>query len=167
MKRLSSQLIITESAETLRNSVVELNNYAISYQNILTHNHETAHTLFYDGILSPIVISLAAHGITKREIENTGYKIVLIEDIDTVKSFEDKKTIIDLKTDNPLLINDLIKKHHHVFCRFNSIDFIIACTVLPQLVISDFNSMSECRTLWSGTNLADKKITAQTSVSIV
>lgn len=166
MKRLSSQLIITESAETLRNSVVEINNHTISYHNILTQNHETAHTLFYDGILSPLVISLAARGITKREIENSGYKTVLIENLDTVKSFEEK-TIIDFKTENPLIISDLIKKYQHTLCRFNSIDFIIACTVLPQLFISDFKSMSECRTLWSGTNLADKKITGQTSVSIV
>lgn len=167
MKSLGSQLIITESGETLRNSVVQLEDYAIFYHSILNNNHESAHTLFYDGILSPLIISLSARGVNTREVEHNGYKIVPIENLENIKSIERGKVIIDFKTENLVTINDLIKKHQHTIYQHNSIDFIISCAVIPRLFIPDFKSLLGKRALWNRTNLLEKKITGQTFVSIV
>jgi hypothetical protein len=167
MKRLSSQLIITESAEILRNSIVQITDVSISYHNILDENHETAHTVFYDGIISLPIISLTKRGINKSEIENCGYILIPFENFIKEKNVEDKKIIIDFGTEDLLIINSLLKKNNRKLNHFDSCFFIIACTVSPYLFLENTNKTSDTRILWSGTNLIDKKITGQTFVSIV
>jgi len=167
MKRLSSQLIITESAEVLRNSVVQLTETGIFYHNIFDKNHETAHTIFYNGIISPAIISVSKRGINISEIEDCGYELIQIGNLGEKMAAQDKKIIIDFGTEDLLIINDLLKKHSNQFHQFYSPDFIIACTASPKLFLKNTDKLSKNRILWSGTNLADKKITGQTSVSIV
>jgi hypothetical protein len=167
MKRLSSQLIITESAEVLRNSIVQISEIDINYHSVVDGNHETAHTIFFDGIISPPIISLTKCGINKSEIENCGYELILFEDLIKEKSVEDKKIIIDFGTEDLLIINTILKNNNNKLNNFDSTYFIIACTASPNLFLKNTNKTPENRTLWSGTNLIDKKITGQTSVSIV
>jgi hypothetical protein len=167
MKRLSSQLIITESADVLRNSVVQLTGTSISYFNILEENHETAHTVFCDGIISPPIISLTKRGFNTSEIENCGYKLIPFDDLSNKKYVEDKIIIIDFGTDDIVIINNLIKKNNITLSNYDTINFIIACTVSPNIFLNIKEENLENRILWSGTNLIDKKITEQTTVSIV
>ncbi len=167
MKRLSSHLIITETAEVLRNSVVELSDNNPNYFNIFDNNHESAHTLFCDGIISPPIISLNFRNINKNEIENNGYELILISDlINGNKKFQNKY-IFDFETEDLPTINKLIKTHFGHISSINSIELIVACTVLPRVILSKTNYDYNSRVMWSGTNLADKKITGQTSVSKV
>jgi hypothetical protein len=126
MKSLSSQLIITESAEILRNSVVQLTDASISYHNILEDNHETAHTVFYDGIISPPIISVTKRGIHKSEIEKCGYKLISFYDLAKEKLTESKKIIIDFGTEDLLIINNLIHSNKETLDYFDSINFITA-----------------------------------------
>lgn len=167
MKCLSSQLIITESSEILRNSYVRFDNLGLSYHNVLTKNHETARTIFQDGIISPPVISVSKLRICKSEIEKSGYELLSFEDLILRKKLENRKTIIDFATEEVLIINRLIKNNYKNLSNINSLDFIIACTVSPLLFLESSDKMVENRLIWSGTNLIDKKITGQTSVSIV
>ncbi len=167
MKSLSSQLIITESAEILRNSVVQLTDASISYHNILEDNHETAHTVFYDGIISPPIISVTKRGIHKSEIEKCEYKLISFYDLAKEKLTESKKIIIDFGTEDLLIINNLIHSNKETLDYFDSINFITACTASPTIFLKNTDKIFENRILWAGTNLVDKKITGQTFVSIV
>lgn len=165
MKRLSSQLIITESAEVLRNSIVQISETEICYHSILEGNHETAQTFFYDGIISSPIISVSKRGINKYEIENSGYTLIYFDDLLKERNVEDKKIIIDFGTEDLFKINSLLNNNKLNY--LDSIYFIIACTASPNLFLKYTDKTLLNRLLWSGTNLIDKKITGQTSVSIV
>jgi len=167
MKSLSSQLIVTEKAQILRNTVIQLTEREVKYQDILGGNHESAHTIYYDGILSPAIISATKRGITSSELKSYGYELILMNDLKQESIIEKRKIIIDFGTEDLLIINNIILKLNITLSTFESTDFIIACTALPQLFINTNAELSKSRILWSGTDLVNKKITAQTTVSIV
>ena len=167
MKRLSSQLIITETAELLKNSIVEISENSVSYHSIFDGNHEKTNTVFYDGILSPPIVSLSMRAINRKEIEQRGFNIFRFEDFEAENLLEDKKCIVDFGTEDLLIINDLIRRKQNLLCHFNSIDFIIACTALPCFFITNTDRNNAKRILWTNTNLIAKKITGQTIASIV
>lgn len=167
MKRLSSHFIITETAELLKNSVVELSDNKPNYLNIFDNIHESAHTLFYDGIISPPIISLNFRNISKQEIQNKGYKHASIYDLISGHVKYHNKYIFDFETEDLSTINKLINTNFERISSINSIEFIMACTVLPRIILGETILYNRTRLLWSGTNLLDKKITGQTAVSLV
>ncbi len=167
MKSLSSQLIINEKAEILRNTIVQQTETELKYLDILGRNHEAANTIYYDGIISPPIISATKHGLTNLELQCYGYELILINDLKEESIIEKRKIIIDFGTEDLLIINELILKNNTKLSKFESTNFIIACTALPQLFTKKNVEISKSRILWSGTDLVTKKITAQTTVSIV
>jgi len=168
MKSLSSQLIITEDGRILRNSLVQLSSLGADYHDIFTDNHEAARTIFFDGIISPPVIAVSKYDINHETIHYHGFKIVTFRNITKELFQNDNRIIFDFETEDSTEINQLLSKHRNLFSGLNSLDFIRACTVMPSLLlIKTEKRNTECRHLWKGTDLINKKITIHTSISVI
>lgn len=163
MKYLSSQLIITEHAEILRNSIVRFSENDIHYSSIFENKHETSHTLFYDGIISPQVISLSAH---KTPITSSNkFKILNINDLNYIL-IDLKNTIIDFETENTAKINSLLQQKSKFLAHVSSLDFIIACTALPFSIVNESLDLNIKLNpiLWIDTDLIMKKFTDKNKI---
>ncbi len=166
MKRIGSQLIITDDAKVLRNSMVEFSETGLSYSSVFSSNHESAYTIFFDGIISPPIISLSFRSLRQKTDINPEYQYILFSELIEGKKWNGKKYIFDFETEDLPLINSYFKTHYERLSQFESTEFITACTALPGLYLAQSASVA-ARLLWKDTNLADKKITGQTNISLI
>lgn len=164
MNCLSSQLIITESGEVLRNSVVGFSeNFQPVYSNIQENNHEKAATLFFDGIISPPVYSLALRGINP----SADFQYLNLADIDSFNNNLSGKFLFDFGTEDPDEINHLLKANADILSRFSILDIIAGSTAFPAMYITAKPIINNIRYLWTGCDLINKKITARTTATVI
>jgi hypothetical protein len=85
MKRLSSQLVFCDANSLLRSTVVEQNddNVITDIIDLSTRQSETAHTVFYDGVISGEIISLKQYLSNDQLLEIT--KGIVYLDLSEIK----------------------------------------------------------------------------------
>jgi len=166
MKSLSSQLIITETGEVLRNSVLQYSESGIHYESIFENNHEAAHTLFYDGILSPPVVSLSIRNLSTTEIKQKGFDWLLFSTFINHNCILNENTIIDFETEDLTELTDILVQKKELIAYCGSVEFIKACTVLPLKFLSKV-STDKAPIRWIGTDLLGKKMAGITTISLV
>lgn len=169
MKCLGSQLIITENKEILRGCTVELSekNTIPQYFSIIDGNHERAATSFYDGIISPPIISASMLNININTIQNQGYNYIdLTKDI-LNRPTNNNNVIFDFCTDKPLEINNIIRNKIDFLSGFSVFELIFGCTIYPLLINNNLSNNNHDRFLWEKVDLLQKKITNQTTVTVI
>lgn len=164
MNCLSSQLIITENGEVLRNSVVGFSeDFQPVYSGIQENNHEKAATLFFDGIISPPVYSLVMRGIEITE----NFQYLNLTDLKPFSLKSSGRLLFDFGTENPAEINQFLKANVDFLSEFSILDIIAGCTAHPGMLLKSQPTTNSIRYLWTGCDLINKKITARTTVSVI
>lgn len=161
----SSQLIITEKAEVLRNSLASFNtqNNVFEYRNIMQHAHEAAQTIFYDGIISPPVFSMKLRGYSTSKMS---CEYITLYELNTQKSLPTIPFIFDFETENIQEINKILADNFVLFQSVSVLDFIISCCVLP-VQVAEVSEEFNHRFLWKDADLVHKKITANLQVAVI
>lgn len=131
MKRICSHLSMNSPGKICRRQVIETNDQNIVTRLIDLHAEtvETAHTLFYDGIISNSIVSLSERNVKK--IPDNYHVITFDLGMQKKNSFVAGKTIIDFKTEDPRLINQIISNHQDFFKFIPAFELINACCYLP------------------------------------
>ena len=173
MIRVGSQLAFCSPNTIRQRMVVELDD-----QNCIERlfslddgNVESAETLFYDGILSSGIVSLKQN----TSVENLsklikGYQYFdFSEHLFTLDiKLTDKPLIIDLGTDLPDKINDLLPCLSLGLPTLSIFEIIAACTFYPALLIGQLPGLIENQlinlTLWEKADLINKRLTANTRI---
>lgn len=162
---LSSQLIVTETGEVLRNSLVSYNTQTAlnEYRPIMQSTHESAHTMFYDGIISPPILSLH-----QREIkhEKTNYDYCHFIELSASIATGTKPLVIDFDTEDVHEINRILSKNYALFQHIPLIDFILSVSVHPHC-LSAHSYQFQQRFLWKRADLIHQKATASMQIAII
>jgi hypothetical protein len=169
MIRVASQLTFCSPTQILRRSVVELDEHFIIKRLFSIDDScvESAHTLFYDGILSAEIISLKESVANLKELFSSyNYIDFSTQPINIAAS--NKPLILDFGSSSIVEINKKINQFAVVLKAFSIMEIIAACCYFPAKVLGEFNGLSvEGRTglvLWEGVDLVNKQITEQTRI---
>jgi hypothetical protein len=165
MTSLSSHIILTQSAQVLRNSAIHFSEDEIRVSGIFEGTHESANTIFCDGIISPSVISISHRNISITTFANSDFKVLNLNTLHLPLS-DLQNTIIDFGTENISEINLILQQKIKFLQCVSSIDFILACTVYPLLELNNRNiDYNNCRwILWTDTDLINKQLTQNTEI---
>ncbi len=165
MGAIASQLIITESGEMLRNSIVTYNAnlQTIEYAGIFDGIHERANTVYYDGVISPPIVSLALFKVACSEK-------CMFEYIDLIACPNPilnpaQKYIFDIHSQNPVDLAAFLSENYSLFLNFSIAHLIAAFTSFPAQVMP--NLPSNTRLLWQNIDLVEKKITPITKIKVI
>lgn len=171
MKRLSSQLIFCSPEQVLRNTVVEINNDGVVSRLIdLQHQQtETAHTLFFDGLISAGIVSLKSE-ISDCEINaiKNDYNYIDLSANTNTSFTSNKPLIIDFGTKDYHLINKILSENYSLFQSINMYKIISGCTYYPLALL---NKREQIRILdqpqlilWQNLDFTNKHLLAQTRI---
>lgn len=171
MKRISSQLIFCSPDKILRNSVVEQNEdgFVTRFINLQTEQVETANTFFFDGIISAEITSLKQH-LSASQIAELSYKYnyVDLSATDIIQIEDGKQLLIDFGTNNPEIINQILKNKAHLICGLDAFQFIAASCYYPiEILKTEVHlqlSHKPNLLLWQGLDLVNKKNTSHSSI---
>ncbi len=165
MGSIASQLIITESGEMLRNSIVTYNAnlQTIEYAGIFDGIHERANTVYYDGVISPPIVSLALFKVACREKCMFEY-IDLIACPNPVLN-PAQKYIFDIHSQDPVVLAAFLTENYSLFLNLSIAHLIAAFTSFPAQVVFNLHSCS--RLLWKQLDLVEKKITPNTKIAVI
>ncbi len=132
MKRVSSQLIYSSPDSFLKNTVIETDEYQhiVRLINLSDEQSETAQTLFFNGIISPGIISLSLRGALPNCAEQPYVNLSVSENPETIFS---NRCIIDFGTEDQTVINKLLRKHELFFSKHTASEIIRACCILPAI----------------------------------
>jgi len=173
MIRIGSQLTFCSPEKILRRSVVQLDeqNTVTGIYSLDDGTVETAQTLFYDGILSPEIVSLKQ-------------SISILEVSDQLKNYQyydfsiippvieilrtGKPLILDFNTSLPEKINLLLPYLTEALKAFSIFEIIAACTYYPSFIMGRQAGLTENSqnglVLWENANLIGKKLLSNTQV---
>lgn len=165
MSAIASHLIITESAEVLRNSIVNFdkNSQSSHYNSIFDGVHEQANTIFYDGIISPPLLSIS--------LRNSLHKIndsVIYTDLthnNPPAYIASNCYLFDIRSENTEDLNRFLTLKLEYLEQYPIDQLIKAFTCYPASLLHATHSAY--RLWWQGANLIEKKITKDTRVSII
>ena len=165
MTSLSSHIILTQSAQVLRNSAIHFSEDEIRVSGIFEGTHESANTIFCDGIISPPIISISQRNNLNTALTNSEFKVLNLNTLHLPLS-DLQNTIIDFGTENISEINLILQQKSSFLAAVSSIDFILACTVYPLLELNNRNiDYNNCRwILWTDTDLINKQLTQNTEI---
>ena len=173
MIRVGSQLAFCSPNSILQRMVVELDDQHCVERifSLDDGNVESAETLFYDGILSSGIVSLKQN-ISGESISKliNGYQYIdFSEHLFTLDiKLNDKPLIIDLGTDLPDKINNLLPRLSFGMPSLSVFEIIAACTFYPALLIGRPPGLIEDQCpnliLWENVDLINKKITVNTRI---
>ena len=174
MKRVASHFVVLAPDDIRRNAAVELDGHGV-LTNIfdLNDSHvESAHTLFFDGIISAPIVSLSSHVDEDKIIElTTNYHFIdFSKEIPTKEIIPNgKPLLIDLGTENPLEINAILPKLSIVLSAFTVFEIISACIFYPALLLTGSSPLEiGVRTsliIWQNADLVNKTLTEKTNIS--
>lgn len=176
MKRLSSQLVFCDANSLLRSTVVEQNddNVITDIIDLSTRQSETAHTVFYDGVISGEIISLKQYLSNDQLLEITkGIVCLDLSEINKTPFVFDKSSgfIVDFGTNNFSEINKLLKENFDVLSVITVFELINACSYLPQRLLGLSKNIAISNqtdlVLWQGVNLVSRALTPQTTVRLL
>lgn len=176
MKRVSSQLVFCDGNRCLRSTVVEQNddNVITDIIDLSTRQSETAHTVFYDGVISGEIISLKQYLSNDQLLEITkGIVYLDLSEINKTPFVFDKSSgfIVDFGTNNFSEINKLLKENFDVLSVITVFELINACSYLPQRLLGLSKNIAISNqtdlVLWQGVNLVSRALTPQTTVRLL
>ena len=176
MKRLSSQLVFCDANSLLRSTVVEQNddNVITDIIDLSTRQSETAHTVFYDGVISGEIISLKQYLSNDQLLEITkGIVCLDLSEINKTPFVFDKSSgfIVDFGTNNFSEINKMLKENFDALSAITVFELINACSYLPQRLLGLSKNIEVSHqtdlVLWQGVNLVSHALTPQTSVRLL
>jgi hypothetical protein len=174
--RVASQLTFCSPQQILRRTVVEQDDQKV-VTGIFSLDDcpvESAHTLFYDGIISAGIISLKQH-VIKSSINEliSGYQYIdLTETIPTEKIHRTAKPLIlDFGTDSINTINSKLPLLASVLETFSAIEIIAGCTYYPPILVGlesvlAVNSKTDLL-LWENIDLVNNRISDKTKIRII
>lgn len=170
MIRVASQLTFCSPQEILRRTVVEQNEESIITGLFSLDNSsvESAHTLFYDGIISAGFVSLKKYvGELKSLVSDYNYIDLSIDKkTDIIK--QNKPLILDFGTNTTEQINQLLPLIAPALSGFTILEIIAACCYYPALLLGITASLSIGRNtellLWENSDLVEKRITKRTQI---
>lgn len=169
MIRVASQLTFCSPTQILRNAVVEFNEQ-LTITNLFSLDDgyvESAHTLFYDGIISAEIISLKESTVNLKELFSS-YNYIDFSQQPINIAASNKPLILDFGSSSIVEINKKINQFAVVLKAFSIMEIIAACCYFPVKVLGEFNGLSVGgRTglvLWEGVDLVNKQITEQTRI---
>lgn len=173
MFRVATQLTFCSPQKLLRRTVVEqdLHSYITRIFSLDDGLVESAHTLFFDGVLSAQIRSLKLL-LSPTDIDRVkaDFQYVdLSDDCDFVLNLNlDKKLILDFGTCEPSVINIKLKYYAQQLSQLSLTDVLSACTYYPALILGETSEIIEnqCTKLiiWDGFDLVNKKFTNRTFV---
>ena len=173
MIRVASQLAFCSPNTIRQRMVVELDdqNCIKCIFSLDDGNVESEETLFYDGILSSGIVSLKQNisGENISKLINEYQYFDFSENLFTLDiKLTDKPLIIDLGTDLPDKINNLLPRLSLGMPSLSVFEIIAACTFYPALVIGRSPGLTEGQCinliLWENVDLINKKITVNTRI---
>jgi len=173
MKRMASHFVALAPDDIRRNAAVELDGHGV-LTNIFDLNDghvESAHTLFYDGIISAPVVSISSHCVADKILELTDnfHFVDFTKEIPTKEIIPNgKQLIIDFGTENPLEINALLPKLSIVLSAFSVFEIVSACVFYPALLLTETSPLEiGVRTsliIWQNADLVNKTFTEKTNI---
>lgn len=173
LKRFASHLTFCMPQKLLRQSVIEQDedNRVTRIFSLNDGSVESAHTLFFDGVLSIAFVSLK-HSLSQQQVESLSsdfqYVDLSVEPIKCIEKQSDKKLILDFGTVQPNEINKKLRAIAHQLSQFTLIEIIGACTYYPSVVLGIPSELAENERfnlfVWEGADLLNKKITDLTTV---
>lgn len=173
MKRVSSQLVFCDGNRCLRSTVVEQNddNVITDIIDLSTRQSETAHTVFYDGVISGEIISLKQYLSNDQLLEITkGIVYLDLAEINKTPFVFDRSSdfVFDFGTNNIDKINKLLRENFDVLSALTIFELINACSYLPQRLLGLSKNIAISNqtnlVLWEGVNLLSHALTPVTSV---
>ena len=176
MKRVSSQLVFCDGNSLLRSTVVEQNddNVITDIIDLSTRQSETAHTVFYDGVISGEIISLKECLSDDQLVEITKGMVYLDLSKWNNSSFvfeRDSDLVVDFGSNNIDEINKMLKENFDTLSAITVFELINACSYLPQRLLGLSKNIEVSHqtdlVLWQGVNLVSHALTPQTSVRLL
>jgi len=174
--RVASQLTFCSPQQILRRTVVEQDDQKVvtALFNLDDCPVESAHTLFYDGIISAEIISIKQH-VTKLDIDELTLNYQYIDLTETIPIEQihrsDKPLILDFGINSIDEINAKLSLLTSVLEIFSAFEIIAACTYYPAILcgtnsILVENSITDL-VLWENVDLVNNRITDKTKIRII
>lgn len=156
---------MTESGDLLRSSVVtyDSSNHSIEYAGIFDGVHEKANTIFYDGVISPPIVSLLACGFECRVSDKFTYVDLVACPHPLLAPAQ--TYIFDIRTQDPVELSHYLSENFHLFTHLSISQLVAAFTSYPAQVYQPASTST--RLLWQHLNLIDKRITPITKISVI
>lgn len=176
MKRVSSQLVFCNGNKLLRSTVVEQNddNVVTDIIDLSNQPSETAHTMFYDGVIAGEIVSLKQYLSDDQlvEIAKEMVYVDLSQWYNTPFVFDrSSDLVIDFGTNNIDEINKMLKENFDTLSAITVFELINACSYLPQRLLGLSKnievSLQTDLVLWQGVNLVSHAFTPQTTVRLL
>ena len=173
MKRFSSQLIFCSPDKILKNTLIEQDdkNKNTNFIQLDQSLYEPAQTLFFDGIISTVILSLK-ESLGKENINqfiNNFQYLDLSEKLisEQIKP-SDKPLLIDFGTKNIETANSKLKKVSTFLYGFSTLEIIAACTYLPNKIVGDYSTPdlnNVCSfILWENIDFRSMRISKKTHI---
>lgn len=130
----------------LLNSVIEIDNRGMISKLIRLYDHaaEVSGTVFYNGIITPGIVSISKR-YSSKTIDDLSkkYNVIFIDKIiaGEVVPIENRSLIFDLKTENPENVSHIIRENMEFFRKISIIDVIKAMVFYPAEVLGINNEI--------------------------
>lgn len=146
MRRVSSQRVMCSKENLLLNSVIQIDNSGIISKLIRLNDHaaEVSGTVFYNGIITPGIVSISKRSSSKTIDDlSKKYNVIFIDKIiaGEVVPIENRPLIFDLKTENPENVSHIIRENMEFFRKISIIDVIKAMVFYPAEVLGINNEI--------------------------
>lgn len=171
ISRVSSHLLFCEPERILFQMVIERDEQIIKdIFSLNKTNAEAAGTSFYDGIISPGIVSVKLN-VTENQLQEIKDKYNYTDfssENPTIDFSIRKQLLIDFGTEDTQKINRMFPAVLESFSGFQVYDFIAACVCFPAL-ITGRNSVIELNKpvklmLWEQVNLVEKLLKPETGI---
>lgn len=157
-KRLSSQLLCLTADEIIKNAVIEIDDSGI-ISSVAGLQTETAHTLFYNGVISNSVISLKERNIS---VDSSRYNHLIVRNKIDLNAIVAGVTIFDFGTESVNELNRIFRENLNAFSPFNLMEIIGACCYTPAKAAGINHSLEignhSQPVLWTGFDLSTRQI---------
>lgn len=166
-------MLVCASGDVKRNNILEIDsdNKLVRIQDLTLLQTETAHTVFYNGIISPSIISLAKR-LSSDELNQVSKNylyINLLTDYELPTLNPNKnQLIIDANSEDPKAFSSALQANFEKLNHLSIFEIINAATYHPASVLGiDIEIMVHSNikpVLWQHANLITKSLTATTEL---
>lgn len=170
MKRVASQLTFCTPDKTMRRAVIELDDQNTVNQLFCLDEHpvESAHTLFYDGIISSEIISVKMTLTNPEEVKKNYLYVDVSDELPGRIPASEKPLLLDFGTNGIETINKKAAQLSGLLHAFSLNEIIAACCYYPALATGQSAGL-QCGkqtklVLWGGTDLVNRKFTERTQL---
>lgn len=146
MKRILSQRTMCSKGKVLLNTAIETdeNGVILKLISISEGIFETSRTVFYNGIITPGIVSISKRSSLKIFKEISGkYNVFNLEEIISGKipAFDSRPLLIDLKSENPEIVSQIFKENMDFFRKITIFDIITSMVFHPAEALAVKNEI--------------------------